>query len=326
MTMSASVQQQRETCCINLFTDNASAEVFTCGASVHHYAVRQANGCVFKPFAEAKWLDKYRHLSRSDVPRHLQILGGEFACVPFGTTSLDTAHHGYCVDHDWHVTARTENAVTLEIKYPEHHVVRRLKRQITLDPKTDALDFTLEIKPRKDCQLPVGIHPIFKVANDMKIAPPFFEHGASAPWQIDGNDRRELSSGAKLNPQSHLWNNIGVACNELLQIWNVRSNIALHYPSEQTIVHLNWDQNDLPHCLFWLANPGLEQTGLGAGFTGLGIEPTHSFFDQNDQAGNHLALHQCEQNHFGVPLVADQIWTTSYQISCRQSGPSENFL
>lgn len=321
--MSAILQHQYDTDCITLSTGHASVDIFACGASVHNYAVSQAGGSIFKPFAEAPWLDQYRDSQETKAPRHLQLLGGEFPCVPFGTTMLDTAHHGYCVDHDWRVTEQSDNAATFEIDYPESHIVRSLKRSVKLDPQSGALNFTLDINARKSGTLSVGIHPIFKIADDMQISLPDFDRGASAPWTIDENDRRQLAAGASIGQSSLFWKNIGTAHSELLQIWHVKGGVSVHYPSEHSSVSLNWNQNHLPHCLFWLANPGLRTQGLGNGFTGLGVEPTHSFFDKNDRANDHFPLHQNAPNHFGIHLNAGQVWTTSYQISCRMSGRSE---
>jgi galactose mutarotase-like enzyme len=305
---------------IILSNDRAQVEVFTSGASTHNYAFKTGDGGVFKPFAEAQWLDEHRELVRPDIPRHLQLIGGEFACVPFGTTNLDAAHHGYCSNHIWRVDDRTGNFVALSIEYPSDHAVHNVIRTIELEEATGALKFSLEVNVRQKCTLPIGVHPIFKLPGEnteLRIAPPQFEHGSSAPKSLLGEAASLLAPSTDIDQNSSIWDSANTLKNELIQLWNTTGKFCLEYPADQFAVDLSWNCEELPHCLIWIANPGLNNLPFGDGFVAIGIEPTNSFFDANDEASRHGCLYNIANINFGVDLEPDEAWSTQYKIACR---------
>lgn len=306
---------------ITLSCDKATLEVFLSGASIHNYQVHHSDGRTFSPFAEASWLDDYRDVAIDGVPRHLQLIGGEFPCVPFGKTTFDKDHHGYGVNNEWQLIKLTGHHVELEIDFPDDHIIHRIRRSISLCENTGALDIWLEIEVRKDCKIPIGVHPIFKIpieSGELKIEPPDFERGAFAPKTLHQDKQIADDQSTFLNLNSDIWSSIVGSNTKMFQLWNVTSDLSLEYTNENYIVELKWDTDRFPHCLFWIANPDLKDVGLGDGFVGLGIEPTNSFFDVNDKANEFLSLHNQGLNSFGVNLKADELWKTNYKISCRE--------
>jgi len=319
MSLSAPIIQNCDSNHIVLSNDRARAELFCSGAGIHNYSFLRKDGRYFQPLAEASWLNEYRDFSRPDVPRHLQLIGGEFPCIPFGSTRLDADHHGYGCNNIWQVEERTESLAVLSIQYPNDHVVERVRRTVELEEDTGALKFRLEVFARTDCRLPIGVHPIFRLppdTNDLRIIPPGFERGGFAP---DG-----LRSGAvpmsrpvlEVDRQSPLWDSTADLDSTLIQLWNTDGEITLTYPAERCAATLSWDRHKLPHCLLWIANPDLTDFPGGDGFVGLGIEPTNSFFDANDQAARYGELHKLDPQTFGAAIGAGGYWSTNYQIKC----------
>ncbi len=305
---------------IKLQNRKASVDVFTEGASLHNYCYRSEGGETFKPFAEAVWQEEHLTTIKENTPRHLQLIGGEWPCVPFGTTENDHAHHGYGSDHEWRVEQKTTDTLSLSIDYPLSHNIKRLTRGIKLCPNTGDLELSLEIVSRTDCRMPVGLHPIFKLPqenNTLHIVPPKFKSGSSAPSDI-------LPKTSKVKPStmitlnSELWDTAYSLGETLIQIWQTNGKIELQYLKDKFTVHMTWNEDDFPHCLFWIASPGLNKNPLGGGFTGIGVEPTHSFFDKNDLADQYSSLHKINDNNFGVELWGNVTWRTDYRIGCQK--------
>lgn len=304
--------------------DKGNLDVFTLGAHVHNYRVIHDDGYVFTPFAVADWLGDDRNCEKANIPRHLHQLGGEFPCVPFGTTSLDQTHHGYGVDHPWNLLESGDNFIVFDIEYPESHAVRRLQRTITIERGTGALRISHEIETRKACRLPIGFHPIFKIpsgSNGLRVIPPTFDRGAFLPLSLRGNSPAEDDQLELVSSIRPSWLSLGSMESSLFQLWNVSGLVSLEYPQEQCVVDLEWDQALLPNCLFWIANPEFQEYGLGNGFVGMGVEPTHSFFDRNDCANDYQRLHQRGSDKFGIKMQSNEILSASYRIVCRRMLP-----
>jgi hypothetical protein len=302
-----------------LRNNQAEAEIYNSVAGIHNYHVKGKNGVYFSPFAEASWCEKYRDKYFPNIARHLLTLGGEWACLPFGHSKHDAEHHGYGSNQDWQIIDQNDDRITLEIEYPSAHVIHSLKREISLDNITGALNISLEIKARHACTLPIGLHPIFRIPTGnapLKITPPKFLKCASAPQSIALKDS-QIEQATIIEQNETIWNNIKqLNGEELIQAWQTNGEITLHYPDENFDVVMRWDEQDLPHCLFWIANPGLTDFPLGKGFTAIGIEPTSSFFDNTQLAAKFASKYRLEDVQFGTKLSPDKLWKTNYQIIC----------
>jgi len=304
---------------IHLSTDKAQLDVFLSGAGIHNYLVKAETGNVLKPFAEATWQDDFLYNAHPNVDRHLQVLGGEWPCVPFGSTAHDSAHHGYCSNNDWQIRNQTANTVTLYIDYPQNHKIKRVTRVVELCDVSNNLIISLQIEARQRCRIPVGIHPIFhlpKAKGGMRIIPPKFTSGSSAPTET-APEASQLEASIPIQHDSPIWENINTSGEELIQIWQTDGKVEIFYPLDEYAVELIWNSSDLPHCLFWVANSGLQNLPIGDGFVGLGVEPTNSFFDSNDKAHLFSDLHNLPESQLGVEIIPDKVWETKYTIGCR---------
>jgi hypothetical protein len=309
--------------------------VSSAGAMLFDLRFSKSDGTFFWPFARAEWRDGLRRTLRNDIPVHLQLLGGEWACVPFGKTVLDEHTHGFGTDHNWSVVTRSDAAITLRIDYPADHVVAAAERQITLDERGDAVDFSLTITPRFDSRLPIAIHPVFALPpgqEDLTLSLPGFSSGQSLPASL-ARASSALSPDAPLTAAGELrladgslhnmFNDLTPLNEELVQVWNTSGAATLTYARAQCQVLMEWDKTVLPHCLIWVANPGLKNLIEGAQFCGIGLEPNNSFFDVNDRAGDFAATTHARPSEFGLALTAGIPWTTQYRIAIREFDEAE---
>lgn len=312
-----------------LKTAHCSAAVSPLGAILHDLTFTLPDGRKFAPLAEAEWSGRARPEDSPDLSPHLAELGGEWPCVPFGTSPADPQHHGFCSNAAWRLDAADGGSARLSIDYPAGHDIAQVARSIRLSPDSPSVTFGLEITAARDCCLPLGLHPIFRLP----------EGGAGVMLDWTGGQQATTLPKALAPltltpvPGAQITKGGPVACLDgtefrfpaefprqreaLVQIWDCEGEVALRYAEEAAGVRLTWAPEDLPHCLLWLANPGGENPGLGQ-FTGLGVEPVSSLFDRgiapfDDSVADRAA---------GVALRAGEIWRTQYEISAFPLSPS----
>ena len=287
------------------------AKVYATGAALHALAF-DIGGRGFAPLAEAPWQTDYITAPDPAMPRHLQLLGGEWPCVPFGTTRHDPAHQGFGTDDDWRLLARGADWLRLTIDYPEASPVRRLVRELRGVPGKPRLDISLRIDVRDDCILPVGLHPIFRLSDDLRLEAPGFEYGRSFP-RIFEPGRSVLPANAavehdgRIDDFGNLFETPAKGREELLQLFHCDGAMTLHYRSEAAKAHLRWDSAALPHCLLWVSNHGRDAAPWNGRFRGLGVEPVNSYFDINDAGPDTAAI--------GLTLRRDRPKDIRYSLS-----------
>ncbi|MDO6729258.1 hypothetical protein Q4577_04455 [Marinovum sp. 2_MG-2023] len=299
-----------------------TAQISPLGAILHDLWFNLPGGRAFSPLAEADWAGKVAPGSVPDLSPHLVELGGEWPCVPFGTSSADPQHHGFCSNADWTLEETDGRTARLAITYPDGHDIASVRREIRLCDDRPAVEFLLDITPARDCLLPIGLHPIFRVPDSAA--------GGSLVWR--GGEQAttipaELAPpGMALLPGTTVTKGGGIPTRDganvtfpaeftqqreaLVQIWDCDGQFELRYGAEGAGVRLTWSTEDFPHCLLWLANPGAPIPGLGQ-FTGLGVEPVSSLFDRGVMPFDPVL----EGRKAGVELRAGHIWRTRYEIS-----------
>lgn len=306
---------------VPLRSQRCEASVGSIGAILHDLTFAMPNGRKFSPMAEADWSGKIDLEMVPDISPHLTELGGEWPCVPFGTSANDPQHHGFCSNARWDLDATDGSTASFSITYPEGHDIASVRREIRLSDDVPAVTFVLEITPARDCLLPLGLHPIFRIPD-------------SGPGGMDwtgGYDATTIPAGVA-SPDINLSPGVAVKKNQsialltgqdmafpaelteqrkaLIQIWECEGQFDLRYGAEGASVRLNWNAGDFPHCLLWLANPGRHIPGLGR-FTGLGVEPVSSLFDRGVIPFDPILVGR----RAGVQLKAGRVWKTQYGIS-----------
>jgi galactose mutarotase-like enzyme len=298
------------------------AEIFPTGAALHNLVFTFEDGSLCRPLAEAPWIDEAAVAANEGVPAHLALLGGEWPCVPFGTTTADACHHGFGTDNAWHLTRQSEGAAEFAIDYPEDHPIARLERRVAGVEGSTAIDLALTVAVRKDCFLPVGLHPIFRLPDRgqrMRLAvdgfcrghtfPRIFEPGVSrlaVGAQFASIDAVPLAEGGSADlsrPPANLHE-------EIVLLEGVNGGITLEYPDDGYAVRLVWDDSDFSSLVVWLSDCGRSSAPWSNRFRGIGIEPVAAFFDDDS-----LAAHAPFGYVLGRAFSAGQRWTTRYRIS-----------
>ena len=266
------------------------------------------NGQQVAPFQVAPWADE---ASEGDLPGILQRLRGEWPCVPFGSDSdrastgdwpasqaagtVDPLPHGYASNNDWQFESAEPGSIVLSIHYPEAHPVRSLRRRVTPDPSSAALDFELEIDIRRDCRLPIGLHPSFRLPSNpgvmrIEVGPDIT--GMTFPVAVDQSSIFErdrllrpwhdvpLRDGSRLDVRRAP---LPQATEELLQLLDMPGQAALWNTVEGYRVSLDWNQKHYPSALLWFSNRGRQFAPWNGRHLALGLEPICSAFDLGPQ-------------------------------------------
>lgn len=260
------------------------------------------------PFQVAPWADE---ASGEELPGILRRLRGEWPCVPFGSdadraatdgwpgsqaaTTVDAFPHGFGSNNVWRFESASEGSIALAIDYPEAHPIRGLRRTVTPDLNTTALDFTLEIDVRRDCELPLGLHPSFRLPTKpgaMRIEVGSDIAGMTFPAPVDASSI--FTQGALLEP----WHDVplkagglmdirqvplAVQTEELVQLMGLPGQGSLWNTAEGYRVKLSWDPEHYPSALLWLSNRGRTFAPWNSRHLALGFEPICSAFDLGQQ-------------------------------------------
>ena len=256
------------------------------------------------PFQVAPWATEPVD---AEVPGILKRLRGEWPCVPFGSDAdrapaggwpgsvaaptVDPFPHGYSSNHEWRFEVGEAGSIVLAIDYPEDHPVRALKRTVTPDPNASALDFELEIDVRRDCVLPIGLHPSFRLpvkAGAMRIEVGSDVAGMTFPGPVDASSI--VRQGELLEP----WHDVPLlaggrldvrqvplpqATEEVLQLLEMPGRAALWNTAEGYRVKLTWEAEHFPSALLWFSNRGRQFAPWNGRHLALGLEPVCSAFD-----------------------------------------------
>ena len=279
------------------------------------------------------------------LPGILRRLRGDWPCVPFGYTAPAEAFpedwarliepappgeeaHGHSSNAEWSWEQSGMEALKLSLDYPEDSPVRRVERTITPDPDAAAVDIELKIEVRRDCRLPIGLHPVFRLPaklGDARVEPGRFDHGVTYPTAVAPEaplfapDRRladlaaiPLRNGGTLDATSLPFEQ---EAEELIQLAGAEGTIALHNRAEGYRVRLSWNAEHFPSLLLWFSNRGRKGAPWSGRHVALGIEPVCAPFD----LGTAVAIANNPIAQSGTPTArqfrADEAFITRYRIS-----------
>ncbi len=300
------------------------------------------NGAQISPMQVAPWAEEP---GQDVLPGILRRLRGEWPCVPFGYSGVDPAApaawkdlmapaaageevHGYSSNHPWRWEADDGESLTLSIDYPDADPLRRLERTITPDPDAPAVDITLSIHVRRDCRLPMGLHPTFRLPlnpGSATIEPAAFTEGRTYPGTVEPSaplfaiDQTFSSLGAVparaggTIDASHL--PFAAPTEELLQLNGIAGSVALANNAEGYRVRLTWQAEHFPSLLLWMSNRGRPMAPWNSRHLALGMEPICSPFG----LGVDTALADNPIARTGTPtarnFTAGEVFTTRYRIA-----------
>jgi hypothetical protein len=242
-------------------------------------------------------------------------------------TTVDTSPHGYSANHDWVLQGSDDSTLELRIAYPEAHPIAELRRRITPDPNSAALDFELSVTPRYDCDLPIGLHPVFRlppVANAMRIEVEGTVAAATYPGDPDASSifapgqftddwhAVRLRDGSTLDPsrvplQQHT--------EEVLQLLRAPGRVALWNAAEGYRVRLSWNAADFPSLMLWFSNFGRQAPPWSGRHLALGVEPICGALDLGPQVSaqpNPISARGVPTAH---PFRAGKTFVTRYRLA-----------
>lgn len=296
------------------------------------------DGRQFAPFQVAPW---FSEPAAQTLLGLMPRLRGEWPCIPFGfdvdrhpfpdwpgshTADAVDEGHGFAANHDWTFAEDRPGSLSLFIDYPQSHPIARLERRIRPDPSGPAIDVELTVHPRRDCRLPVGVHPTFRLPSTIgafEIVLDSRARIATFPGQLDTSaifspgQFAEISSVPLKRGGTLDIRRIPLVedTEELVQALDVDGRIMLRNYHEGYAVRLAWNADDFPSILLWLSNRGRTSEPWRGRHLALGVEPVCSAFDLGtaiSEASNPL-------NERGVGTVhafqAGKAWTTRYRFA-----------
>ena len=307
------------------------------GAMLSDVVFCLSDGRKVAPLHKAPWLGD---ALAPGTPPLLAGLQGEWPCVPFGAapdlplqgdwTGLHTAPelwpHGYGANHPWVLSQATTSQVDATIAYPDDFPIASLSRSVSGQDGAAALDITLEVLPRQDVSMPIGLHPVFKLPDEPGAAR-LVVGELNGIWVYPGDTGGE-SIFAYTDPVASFdaltmrncegWDPLSLpypqASESILLINGCNGRVALENRAESYRCTLRWDANALPSVMLWISNRGRLSAPWNGRHLALGIEPVCAPFD----FGSRMAGVQTPLNLAGVPtsvsLIKLRPWQTSYQL------------
>jgi hypothetical protein len=294
---------------------HGSAEVWALSGAIHHLEFWLPDGSAVAPLAEAPWQDDVATTRDGTIPAHLRFLGGEWPCVPFGKTEADPVVHGFGTDNCW-TFEQSDDGVALAIDYPDDRPIARLRRTVRGVPGEARVAFSLEVTARRDCVLPVGLHPILAPGGPGEAVrvEGAFSHGETFPVVFEPGVSRlrpaarfettqllPLAGGGTI-PFGDL---LAATTEEAFQLFGTDGTLRIVYPRSGHAVRLDWDAGDYPTCLFWISTGGRTAKPWNGRFRGFGVEPLDARFAERNGEGAITG---------GRRFAAGERWTTRYAI------------
>ena len=300
-----------------------------------------ADGRQVSPFHIAPWADEP---DSEALPGILRKLRGEWPCVPFGYSvpadgwpeewsrvmgepEPGEEAHGHSSNHDWTWIEGDVRSLSLALDYPTSSPVARVERTVTPDPAAPAVDIEFTIIVRRACQLPIGLHPVFRLpaqAGAAELELGAFDHGRTYPSDIE--------PGAPLFARDATFANLSAVparaggtvdasrlplaadTEELLQVQGLDGTVALANHEEGYRVRLSWQKEHFPSLLLWYSNRGRKASPWNGRHVSIGIEPICSPFGLGPAtalADNPVAR---SGTRTALEFKPDQPFTTRYRI------------
>jgi hypothetical protein len=240
------------------------------------------------------------------LPGILRRLRGEWPCVPFGIAGdaalpaqwrrtgdePDATPHGHGANAEWTVIEHESGRIVLALDYPDVHPISRLVRTIVAAPDAPRLEFTLEITARRECRLPIGIHPTLVLPgaagsnrlmldNDQYCwTPPASAEPGISTFALGASDvplhAVPLAGGGSVDLTRLPLAN---AAEELLLTTRSNGKARLECLDAGYAATIAWDPQVFVSCMLWLSNGGRTAYPWSGRFLALGIEPVTAAFD-----------------------------------------------
>ncbi len=159
---------------------------------------------------------------------------------------------------------------------------------------SSALHFSLRVEVRRECELPLGVHPIFRLPQAARTAQLEFSSQARAwtsPAPEDTSlvrfrgDRRNIALDAlSLEARSDDLEDLTqlplrYTAEELVLVTGAGGDATLINREGCYRVQLRWDPRVFPTCQVWISNRGRSTFPWNGLFLAVGIDPVCAAFD-----------------------------------------------
>ena len=260
------------------------------------------SGKIVQPFFDNPWRDE---LDLAGLEPFVRNLGGEWPCVPFGLAdapprlpedwqvpevepSWNSLLHGYGSHHDWVLERRSRAELAACIEYPNSMPVRRLQREIRLDPDNLALHILLRVEARSPARVGIGVHPVFDLAGCGPRSCRLNIGGSTTAWSFPVEaepgkgrfvpDQRGVPLEEMRDRDGDVIDGTRLpldgASEDLLLLTEPDGQVRLSLPERGYEVLVAWDAADFPCCSLWYSNRGLAHPPWNGRVCVIGIEPT----------------------------------------------------
>lgn len=321
-----------------LHTEKIKLVVQPLGGMIAELEFKTEKG-IISPLITTHWANKPNAEKLPPVIRNMQ---GEWFCLPFGAPAAPPTlpeHwkvadanpqfnnlHGHCANGEWGLENQAENSLSISFEYPENHPIKKVIKHFFLKEK---LSVEVEVLPKEDCELSVGIHPVFKLAEEaektkIKIEnygfaysfPVDFEAGVSTlkpDTKFEALEKAPTKEGNVLDLTRLPFSFVG---EEVAQICQVKGKLSLENLTENYTTTLEWNKEDFGNCLLWFSNGGRSGFPFEGKFRALGVEPNAAAFGVGSPISaskdNPLAKLGAKTS---VAFKANEVWKTEYSIS-----------
>ena len=300
-----------------------------------------------KPLHSAGWInDKSKDFD--ELPGILKNLSGEFPCVPFGINSpieeiaeewkesyseepyVVNEAHGFSANKDWELLDLKEHEATFKIRYPEIDNIDYLIRSIRINNvEQHKVSCSLEIFVKKDCELPIGLHPMIRIPNKynkIKILPGDFKFGLTYPGILLKNKTlgaigEIFTNLDKVKGFSNEYIDLSNPpfegnFEDLFQLCGINGNMKVRNYEENYELNYNWDPEIFSSVLMWVSNKGREEYPWNNNHLTVGLEPISSAFGLSTHVSNNLNNPIAKKSvSTSVKLYKNQPLKTEYSFS-----------
>ncbi|WP_173422621.1 hypothetical protein [Ensifer adhaerens] len=304
------------------------------GGMINGLRLRLPDGRMVEPLATAPWIDEPNVAA---LPEILRSMRGEWPCIPFGTEGATTLPdgwpiaagtnvppHGFAANNDWTVTENS-GALVAEIRYPDDSPIELLRRR--LRPANAGVQLDLEVLPRRDCNLPIALHPVLTLPQAsgtarLNIGPhdtvwthPLGSEPDPCPLVVDEvspNLNGVLCRDGTEIDLTSLPLSERAECRVLIPNASGRATLERLDENWQTV--LEWNPGDFPSLMLWISNRGRQGFPWSGRHLAIGVEPCRAAFDLGAtiSAGPNPVARLVPTT---MEFRAGMVWHTTYTIS-----------
>ena len=216
------------------------------------------------------------------------------------------------------------DGLRLSLEYPEDSPIALVERVILPDPAQPAIDMVLTLHIRRDCRLPIGLHPVFRLPDSGLLIEAGPNGGMTFPGALEPGVSRlapaarfarlaavPLARGGTAD-LSHL--PLPHATEELVQLTEAGGRATLTWPAEGFRAHLTWDASHFPDLILWVSNRGRTAFPWNGRHQALGLEPVCAAFDLGTEISAGPNPLQTATHPTARSFRAGEVFTTRHRI------------